>query len=89
MGPVEQIENKAKTGIWGLDNILSGGFSRGHLFLVEGVPGTGAHESTIREYRIDRRGLTIGSPLEAFHGILRGVPIYVGESAPLLHGQGR
>ena len=31
----------AKTGIWGLDNILSGGFSRGHLFLIEGAPGTG------------------------------------------------
>src|SRR3981081_893790 len=41
MVPVEQIESKAKTGIWGLDNILSGGFSRGHLFLIEGAPGTG------------------------------------------------
>lgn len=34
-------DDKAKTGIWGLDNILSGGFSRGHVFLVEGAPGTG------------------------------------------------
>src|SRR5258708_28449999 len=41
MVPVEQPESKAKTGIWGLDNILSGGLSRGHLFLVEGAPGTG------------------------------------------------
>src|SRR5437868_12346537 len=41
MDSVEQIGGKAKTGIWGLDNILSGGFSRGHLFLVEGAPGTG------------------------------------------------
>src|ERR1700680_1727084 len=41
MGLVEQVESKARTGIWGLDNILSGGFSRGHLFLVEGAPGTG------------------------------------------------
>src|SRR3954465_1988090 len=31
----------AKTGIWGLDDILSGGFSREHLFLLEGAPGTG------------------------------------------------
>src|SRR3984957_5934773 len=38
---VENLTNKAKTGIWGLDDILSGGFSRGHLFLVEGAPGTG------------------------------------------------
>ena len=45
---------------------------------------TGAHESTIREYRIDDRGLTIGDPLDGFQGILRGVPIYVGEGKPLL-----
>src|SRR3954468_13769195 len=41
MNAVEPIAGKAKTGIWGLDNILSGGFSRGHVFLVEGAPGTG------------------------------------------------
>jgi circadian clock protein KaiC len=41
MNLVEPLAGKAKTGIWGLDNILSGGFSRGHLFLVEGAPGTG------------------------------------------------
>src|SRR5882757_2498092 len=41
MNAVEPIAGKAETGIWGLDNILSGGFSRGHLFLVEGAPGTG------------------------------------------------
>src|SRR3954468_18166850 len=41
MNALERIEDKAKTGIWGLDNILSGGFSRGHFFLVEGAPGTG------------------------------------------------
>ena len=48
---------------------------------------TGAHESTIREYRIDSRGLTIGGPLDGFQGILRGVPIYVGEGKPLLQEQ--
>src|SRR3981081_3593632 len=41
MNLVEPITSKAKTGIWGLDDILSGGFSRGHVFLVEGAPGTG------------------------------------------------
>ena len=45
---------------------------------------TGAHESTIREYRIDNRGLTIGEPLDGFQGVLRGVPVYVGEGRPLL-----
>lgn len=33
--------SKAATGILGLDDILAGGFSRGHVFLVEGEPGTG------------------------------------------------
>jgi circadian clock protein KaiC len=45
---------------------------------------TGAHESTIREFRIDNRGLTIGEPLDGFQGVLRGVPIYIGEGNPLL-----
>jgi circadian clock protein KaiC len=45
---------------------------------------TGAHESTIREYRIDSRGLTIGHPLEGFQGVLHGVPVYIGEGKPLL-----
>jgi circadian clock protein KaiC len=46
---------------------------------------TGAHESTIREYRIDGRGLTIGAPLSEFQGVLRGVPIYNGQNS-LLEG---
>lgn len=33
--------NQAATGVSGLDDILQGGFSRGHLFLVEGEPGAG------------------------------------------------
>src|SRR6266550_7752421 len=41
MNLIEPIAGKAKTGIRGLDDILSGGFSRGHMFLVEGAPGTG------------------------------------------------
>jgi circadian clock protein KaiC len=45
---------------------------------------TGAHESTIREFRIDGRGLTIGTPLDGFQGVLHGVPVYVGEGKPLL-----
>ncbi|MGC5699021.1 AAA family ATPase [Pseudomonas sp. NFXW11] len=49
---------------------------------------TGSHESTIREYRISARGLTIGEPLEAFQGVLRGVPNYLGESKPLLLDEG-
>jgi circadian clock protein KaiC len=50
---------------------------------------TSAHEATIREYRIDSRGLTIGDPLDGFQGILRGVPIYLGEGQPLLQELGQ
>jgi circadian clock protein KaiC len=45
---------------------------------------TGSHESTIREYLISDRGLTIGAPLVEFQGVLRGVPLYVGPHNPLL-----
>ncbi|HEY4345557.1 MAG TPA: ATPase domain-containing protein [Parvibaculum sp.] len=45
---------------------------------------TGFHEATIREYAIGKRGLTIGEPLEGFHGVLRGVPTYAGGDSPLL-----
>jgi KaiC/GvpD/RAD55 family RecA-like ATPase len=34
-------DDKAETGISGLDEILSGGFSRGHIFPLEGDPGAG------------------------------------------------
>ncbi|MHB2267339.1 ATPase domain-containing protein [Aliihoeflea sp. PC F10.4] len=32
---------RAKTGVEGLDDILSGGLTEGHVFLLEGSPGTG------------------------------------------------
>lgn len=45
---------------------------------------TSAHEDTIREYRIDKRGITLGSPLANFQGVLRGVPEFVGGDDPFL-----
>jgi circadian clock protein KaiC len=45
---------------------------------------TGAHEDTIREYRIDDRGITLGEPITGFHGVLRGVPTLVGDAPSLL-----
>jgi circadian clock protein KaiC len=45
---------------------------------------TGSHETTIREFRIGDEGLTVGAPLEAFQGVLRGAPTYSGDAAPLL-----
>lgn len=47
---------------------------------------SGPHEDTIREFRLTRGGLEIGAPLEAFHGVLRGVPTYVGQSDAALLG---
>jgi len=48
----------------------------------------GQHESTIREFRISSRGLAIGEPLEEFQGVLRGVPVYMGDTRPLLREPG-
>ncbi len=48
----------------------------------------GQHESTIREFRISSRGLSIGEPLEEFQGVLRGVPVYMGDTRPLLREPG-
>jgi len=45
---------------------------------------SGFHESTIREFKIGAAGLTVGAPLSAFKGVLRGVPDYSGEKDPLL-----
>jgi len=48
---------------------------------------TSAHEDTIREYRIDTRGITIGEPLVQFQGVLRGVPTLVGDANKLLEAE--
>lgn len=45
---------------------------------------TGHHEDTIREFMIDTDGITLGEPLVAFQGVLRGVPTLVGDDAGLL-----
>jgi circadian clock protein KaiC len=41
MSAFSPLSQKAPTGIVGLDEILAGGFTRGSLFLIEGMPGTG------------------------------------------------
>jgi len=45
---------------------------------------TGAHEDTIREYRIGSNGISLGEPLIEFQGVLRGVPSLVGGGEALL-----
>ena len=36
-----KMQERLQTGIAGLDDILNGGLPQGHLYLVEGNPGTG------------------------------------------------
>jgi circadian clock protein KaiC len=50
---------------------------------------TGPHEDTIREFRIDSTGLTLGEPLVEFQGVLRGVPTLVGDAAGLLRADSK
>jgi circadian clock protein KaiC len=45
---------------------------------------TGGHEPTIREYKIDKKGVRVGAPLTQFSGILTGVPHYSGMGEELL-----
>jgi circadian clock protein KaiC len=44
----------------------------------------GAHEDTIREFKIDEKGLRIGEPLEQFVGVLTGTPTFRGEADQML-----
>jgi circadian clock protein KaiC len=39
---------------------------------------TGPHELTIREMKLDSKGITLGEPLKQFRGVLTGIPIYEG-----------
>ncbi|HET7696192.1 MAG TPA: ATPase domain-containing protein [Vicinamibacterales bacterium] len=45
---------------------------------------TGQHETSIREFGIERNRVRVGDSLTDFQGILTGVPTYVGGAAPLL-----
>jgi circadian clock protein KaiC len=44
---------------------------------------SGAHEDTIRELTLGPGGLQVGAPLDKFHGVLTGVPRFIGPSADL------
>jgi circadian clock protein KaiC len=45
---------------------------------------SGRHERTIREFGLGADGITVGAPLERFHGVLTGTPTYEGEGESLL-----
>jgi circadian clock protein KaiC len=42
----------------------------------------GAHERTIREFRLEKGGIAVGPPLTKFRGVLTGVPVYEGAEPP-------
>ncbi|MDN5289753.1 MAG: circadian clock protein KaiC [Mucilaginibacter sp.] len=44
---------------------------------------SGSHETTIREFTLNNQGLSVGEPLSAFQGVLRGVPTYSGQGDAL------
>jgi circadian clock protein KaiC len=48
---------------------------------------TRIHESTIRELRLGPGRVHVGSVLTEFHGVLTGVPKYVGANQGLLHAE--
>lgn len=44
---------------------------------------TGPHEDTIREFQVTAEGIQVGPALREFQGVLRGVPVYVGNPRTL------
>lgn len=48
MAPEDTHSIKAATGVSGLDDILAGGLTPGHVYLLEGSPGTGKTTTAIR-----------------------------------------
>ena len=44
----------------------------------------GMHEDTVRELRIDSRGVRVGETLSEFKGVLTGTPEYTGARTPLM-----
>jgi len=45
---------------------------------------TGAHERSIREFRVSAEGIQIGEPLKDFEGVLTGVPSFTGRRDSLI-----
>ncbi|MBN6151571.1 AAA family ATPase [Xanthomonas sp. AmX2] len=43
---------------------------------------SGYHENTIREFRLDNKGVHVGPPIEKFSGIFTGTPHYGGDTLP-------
>lgn len=59
--------------------------ARGHVRRAISVvkKRSGKHEMTIRELNITSQGVEIGAPLTDFHGILTGIPTFIGAMSDL------
>jgi circadian clock protein KaiC len=49
---------------------------------------TGPHEETIREFRVNEKGIRVGRELREFRGVLSGDLVYTGSEGPLLKENG-
>jgi len=49
---------------------------------------SGAHEDTIREFKLSQKGVLLGPPMTEFHGVLTGVPKYHGNGQAGKEGYG-
>ena len=45
---------------------------------------SGPHEATIREFQLQPGRIIVGEPLRSFHGVLTGVPEFVGSDSSVL-----
>lgn len=45
---------------------------------------SGAHERTIREFKVGQHGISVGEPLREFQGVLTGVPTFLGTTDQML-----
>ncbi len=45
---------------------------------------SGEHERSIREFKLTPAGIEVGEPLKQFHGVLTGVPTFVGNQGQML-----
>jgi circadian clock protein KaiC len=49
----------------------------------------GAHERTIREFRLEAGRIKVGEPLREFRGIFTGVPVFEGDASLLAEKRSR
>ena len=72
-GRREDSKELARTGIAGLDHVVLGGLDRGHLYLLEGTPGSG---KTTLAMQFLMEGASAGERLSGFLGERLDLPTW-------------